>query len=707
MHLWRTTPPPNNFVAGQTDRGIAPPEVLQNAKMLDRVDLAIGDVKMDSPHCDEESLGMAEKNFWERRRTLFRREIDVYLSCFSLRIGQFTDFDAAGQENPAMRGQMFAILRAESKVPRDDTWAGVDGRLQRMYDDEIDRIEKHQEAPTNKRAAVEKLHLKLVKSRVPFLDWPKDAVYGVRMHVSPRKLQDLYERSRVLRKSILDILRGILQRDRRVDRDTTTIDVVSNDTNLTPRDVLELMQYLLGMLSEREQTEALSLLGGGGIVGATSECTTIRIEVPQATADRLLDAFRAGRLRGDIVMVREVEVIGRTIFEPRRPDDLDDEPALERSFRSSWRYIQFRRAFGEPFRWLRSLMSLNVAVSPLAHVIRDSDNRAYATKNLLVKHAAAWGADMAVAWLLWPILTVLLLTATLLPLRFFLPSISISDGILSGVVLAISGGQICGFVVAPIAAGAGALFIGWAFGLAEAIIIGQIGHPNSLADAASGTDFFKGVNGGPIGLSAHEWPSHIPPTMIVLMLAAIAAAIAASGWFMAQPIKAGPFSPPKWPEGMRVLRALGSSPRGIEITGGIFGSLVGLFIGVTFALNALLDKMGLSTATAFSLTYGVVGGTVFGTTIWLAKKRALGGAALYAAAYFIFAFALCQVAGHAESTLGLIALSALTAVYQATWFTGAFVVGAQFSSRSAVIATTLEGAVGFTVYTILRLVAII
>jgi hypothetical protein len=51
------------------------------------------------------------------------------------------------------------------------------------------------------------------------------------------------------------------------------------------------------------------------------------------------------------------------------------------------------------------------------------------------------------------------------------------------------------------------------------------------------------------------------------------------------------------------------------------------------------------------------------------------------------------------------ALSAASAYFHATWFTAAFVFGEQIGSlRSAVAATTVEGAVGFTVFVIFRMI---
>src|SRR5262249_60143543 len=119
-------------------------------------------------------------------------------------------------------------------------------------------------------------------------------------------------------------------------------------------------------------------------------------------------------------------------------------------------------------------------------------------------------------------------------------------------------------------------------------------------------------------------------------------------------------------------------------------------------------------------------GTVFAATIWLAKTAArekaldeadrtgapdrararrvdLGGIAGYAVFYAMVVSLMSYVVVHAAPIPALLALSALTGTYQATWFTAAWILGAQFSTRAAVIATTLEGAVGFSAFIVFRM----
>jgi hypothetical protein len=67
---------------------------------------------------------------------------------------------------------------------------------------------------------------------------------------------------------------------------------------------------------------------------------------------------------------------------------------------------------------------------------------------------------------------------------------------------------------------------------------------------------------------------------------------------------------------------------------------------------------------------------------------------------------LCFLVIHAPDGLPLLmALSAASACFHATWFTGAFVLGEKLGDvRSAVTATTVEGAAGFTAFVIFRMI---
>jgi hypothetical protein len=58
----------------------------------------------------------------------------------------------------------------------------------------------------------------------------------------------------------------------------------------------------------------------------------------------------------------------------------------------------------------------------------------------------------------------------------------------------------------------------------------------------------------------------------------------------------------------------------------------------------------------------------------------------------------------AGSAAGLPLIAASCGFFQATFFTSAFVIGLRIAgARSALIATTLEGAIGFTAFVIARM----
>jgi hypothetical protein len=107
------------------------------------------------------------------------------------------------------------------------------------------------------------------------------------------------------------------------------------------------------------------------------------------------------------------------------------------------------------------------------------------------------------------------------------------------------------------------------------------------------------------------------------------------------------------------------------------------------------------------LGFGIVGGTVFcltaavhlktswQRTMWVGLTNvAIEGALIWTA-----------FAG-AGSFYALIALSMATACFQATWFTAAFVAGYRIGGvNGAVVATTLEGGLGFTLFVTIRLLS--
>jgi hypothetical protein len=227
--------------------------------------------------------------------------------------------------------------------------------------------------------------------------------------------------------------------------------------------------------------------------------------------------------------------------------------------------------------------------------------------------------------------------------------------------------------------------------VAQAFAIGAMKGGEALSRASVQKDCFISVTGGIVGLSAPDWRTHIPPLAVIVLLGAIASAITASGWLMAQPSKAGPRT--------------GESGRRVAI-GAIAGACMGAGIGLVRVFSWLLTRAGWSGRAAFIAAFAAVGCVVFLSTLKVRLPRTSGTRlALFGLAFCLLSSSVCTVAFvEAGSFIGILALAASTGMYHAVWFTGASVVGNRIgSARAAVIATTLEGAVGFTAFIVFRM----
>jgi len=104
---------------------------------------------------------------------------------------------------------------------------------------------------------------------------------------------------------------------------------------------------------------------------------------------------------------------------------------------------------------------------------------------------------------------------------------------------------------------------------------------------------------------------------------------------------------------------------------------------------------------AFMAAFAMIGSATFVFTIYLrmpqVRREKL---ARFAVMHTVVSCTLCGLAyQNAGQGLGLLALAASNGLYHATWFTAASVVGNRIGSvRAAVIATTLEGALGFSAF---------
>jgi hypothetical protein len=290
----------------------------------------------------------------------------------------------------------------------------------------------------------------------------------------------------------------------------------------------------------------------------------------------------------------------------------------------------------------------------------------------------------------WPIFAALSLSVVLVAVHAFFPSAAIAAGVATGLALSLAGAQVCSSALSPVACGAGTIVMCWAFGLAQAVAIGLMGNGGSLSRANIHRDFFVSVTGGIVGLSAPEWHARMPLPLGILLLCAIATAIAAAGWFMMQPAKAfGGF------EASRRRLLLGT----------LAGAAMGAAIGLVRAISVALTHWGFPQHLAFIAAFAFTGSAVFAFTIRLRMPRLRKGKLLlFALSYATVAATLCGWAfQNAGGSFGLVALAASSGWYHATWFTAASVVGQRIGdARAAVLATTLEGAVGFTAFVVFQ-----
>jgi hypothetical protein len=433
------------------------------------------------------------------------------------------------------------------------------------------------------------------------------------------------------------------------------------------------------------------------VVARTREgCTEITILVSRQNADDIIARFANRKALGKVLKVEGTTLpsqgsIGRSLLLEGPAIDLG-RPDAPKRFGEVWRRALRIESVIRPWRRLRWLASLSIHSSPIARVIYESNDRSY-TADLRGKWRA-FKADVRMASITWPLFAALSLLMALLALHPFFPFIAVGAGVATGLVLALVGVQVCTSALSPIACGAGTIVMCWAFGLANAFAIGVSRSGESLSRSNIQNDFFVSITGGIVGLSAPHWSSRIPLPTVILLLTAIACAIAVAGWFMAQPTKAGPTQ---------------KTSRRRLVLGAMAGAGMGAGIGLVLLISKILSHLGCPQHIAFIAAFTLIGSATFASTIQFRLPRLpKGKLMIFALSYALIASLLCGLAyRYAGGSFGLLALAASTGWYHATWFTAASIVGDRIGSDwAAVIATTLEGAVGFTVFVVLRLLQV-
>jgi hypothetical protein len=476
---------------------------------------------------------------------------------------------------------------------------------------------------------------------------------------------------------------------------TVEEDISSQNFNAT---IVRFEQWLSCLAGDQRQPEArrqeaLRLLRDLKNLKESSVQLTVRMS--SELAAEFEKAFQEGKLNSVISL--DATYDGFEIAKPA-----EDVVALERDARRIWSQISRRESLLRPWRRLRWLFSPNVDGSPLARAISESDSRAYASPSI-IRHALALRNDLFMSWILWPILTTLLLLVTLVPFSLVDPEVAIGSGIFAGVLLSVAGGQVCATVLSPIAAGAGGIGMGWSFGFALAAALGRFAHTPTLDLANVRRTFAIAVVGGPLGLTAPQWRESYSPSLIVGMLGAIALSIAVAGYLMAQP-KQARYTDVRWQApGQATGVEHATTPR--TVLGGLVGSTTGIGIGLTLGSTYLLQHFGASQVSAFLMAFGLFGGCTFALMVGITQRRKAAGVALLTALFVLISSTIIYSAARIDGIAGLVLLAMGNAIFQALWFTAAHVVGSHFSPRAAVIATTLEGAIGFTAFIAIRLLS--
>lgn len=422
-------------------------------------------------------------------------------------------------------------------------------------------------------------------------------------------------------------------------------------------------------------------------------CTENTILVSRERADQILAWFAQSKELGSVTAVEVATLppegsLARRLFLEGPPIDIGRPDAADR-FEEAWRRAVHIESVVRPWRRLRWLFSPKIRSAPIARVIGDSDHRAYAADHRGIHGSLR--ADVFMTCMTWPAAAAILLALCLLALHPFFPYIAMGGGIATGIALSLAGVQVCASALSPIACGAGTIAICWAFGLAHAFAIGALRGGLALSRLNIRHDLFVSVTGGVVGLAAPQWLSRLQLPVVVLLLWAIASAITVTGWCMVQPARAA---------GVR------ETSLGRMLLGAAAGSAMGAGIVLTRALSIVFKRLGCPAPSAFVAAFALVGGAAFALAIRVRIPRIPGAKwLLFVLGYELITCALCGVAYQSAGTLlGLLALVASTGWFQSTWFTAASVVGLRIgSTRAAVIATTVEGALGFTAFVVLRM----
>ncbi len=422
------------------------------------------------------------------------------------------------------------------------------------------------------------------------------------------------------------------------------------------------------------------------LVNRDEGCTCLSFEMSEVALDKLLDAFDAGELESlGVKSISEGTSAKILVPDPVRlaPRLSDVSDVMDRF----WTQTARRQWLLGPWRRLWCLVSPWVFVSSLREVIANTNDR-FLAADKGPDQIRCLREDLRGAFLFWPVLTSILVVILSLFLSVFGVPVNIPFGVLSGLALALVGSLPCSYVISPLACGAGAVFIGTAFGVANALACGAAGGLSALPQVMESAPRFNLIVGGIFGATVKIWKP-LTPAVVFAVVTLTAGGIALAAWLMGQPyVAAG--------EKRRSV-----SRRILGVLEGAF--LGGIGIGIIFGLTALLSAV-LPMHWSVSIPTAVIGSAAMAASVWLRTGNPKKSIAYAGLQCVIIGSLLAIMFGASNGSFRVLSNAMLTGYFHATFFTLAFIIGARRGGAQAgVWAAIVEGVGGYIGFIISQL----
>jgi hypothetical protein len=422
--------------------------------------------------------------------------------------------------------------------------------------------------------------------------------------------------------------------------------------------------------------------------GRTQEGSTVLSVILSPATSRLLEQ---ALIEGRIEIPEEIKLEWLTAKAVPRTgwSDLNITGSAE-ELRRFLRRAYHHESVVRPWRRLYSFLWPRPEHSPSASVLGDSADRTYSSEGLR-SHWRSLYVDLKIGILVWPLVASMLIILSCLFAGWCGQPTNLAWGLATGLVLCLVGAQPCSYVVSPLGCHAGAVFVGWAFGFSQALLMGNTFIAQQITSRNMLQVPFKTITGGLVGLSAPHWrplanvDSGFSLLVVVIILVCTATGIGMSGWLMGQAKKA------KEP-----IKFRGRLPDWAAASVGFLaGGLIPVVKLLAAGLTAVFQLRG---PTAFSCAFAVIGGITMACVVaWrskqgLRKRRGIVSGIVHGViAFAIVQFAFWAAQNSSTFTAGC-AICAACGYFHATWFTAAYVIGEELSTtRGGVYATLLEG----------------